>query len=282
VPALLWAAFPSTGWGQVSPVPPMPGPAPVFEDASRTRNELSQLLSRNPPSVRIVLGVDPTLLGNQQFLAPYPALAAFLSAHSEIAHNPSYYFPSAGPRRPEDLSEQTFFLWRDAVDGAAVFIGFGMAIGLITWLIRTFLDHRRWNSLARSQADFHTKLLDRFSASADLLAYIQSPAGVRFLQSTPITLDGAPRSLGAPVGRIMWSVQGGVVLIALGVGLMAVSAWVSQGAEPLRALGILGLALGGGFVLSAIIAYILSNRLGLIESGPRGDLAGAGNSGHAE
>jgi hypothetical protein len=59
----------SLGWAQA------PNPTPPFEqpDAQRTREEMRQLLDRYPPSVRTVLSVDPSLLGNQSFLAPYPA-----------------------------------------------------------------------------------------------------------------------------------------------------------------------------------------------------------------
>jgi hypothetical protein len=159
-----------------------------------------------------------------------------------------------------------------------VFVGFGMAIGLLVWLIRTFVDYRRWSRLSRVQTDVHTKLLDRFTANNDLLAYIQSPAGARFLESTPITLDAAPRSMGAPLSRILWSMQGGVVLTAGGIGLWVISGRVTQSsAEWFQALGVLGLALGIGFLVSAIISFAISHRLGLIEApppAPRTELAG--------
>ena len=91
----------SLGWAQ--PVRPAP-PVPSFEqpDAQRTRDEMSRLLARYPPSLRAVLSVDPGLLDNEPFLAPYPALVSFLNAHPEIAHNPSFYIwagPGPGPFR---------------------------------------------------------------------------------------------------------------------------------------------------------------------------------------
>jgi hypothetical protein len=141
---------------------------------------------------------------------------SFLNAHPEIARNPAFYVGEGfGPRFNRDPTMQGVDLWRDVLTGLAVFAGFGMAIGLLVWLIRTLTDYRRWSRLAKVQTDVHTKLLDRFTANEDLLAYIQSPAGAKFLQSSPITLDAAPRSVGAPLGRILWSVQGGVVLSRL-------------------------------------------------------------------
>jgi hypothetical protein len=69
-----------------------------------------------------------------------------------------------------------------------------------------------------------------------------------------------------PQGRILWSVQGGVVLIAGGIGLQVVSGRVSDASsQPLHALGVLGIALGVGFVISAIISFVISRRMGLIE-----------------
>jgi hypothetical protein len=266
VTALALQAAP--GWAQTTKAPPNA----AFEqpDAQRTHEQLSQLLDRYPPSLENVLELDPSLLTNQTFLAPYPELAAFLSAHADIAHNPSFYFNrnrarlSVGDHRSEVVD-----LWKGVLDGLGVFIAFGMAIGFVTWLIRSFIDYRRWNRLTKVQTDVHTKLLDRFSQNEDLLAYIQSPAGSKFLESSPITLDAGPRSIGAPVVRILWSIQAGLVLAAAGTGLELVSyRFTDDVTQPLHAIGVLAIAIGIGFVLSAVVSYFISRRLGLIEASP--------------
>ena len=46
------------------------------------------MLGKYPPSLGRVLKLDPTLMTNQDYLAPYPELAAFLAQHPEVAHNP--------------------------------------------------------------------------------------------------------------------------------------------------------------------------------------------------
>jgi hypothetical protein len=258
-------SVPSPGWAQA----PKSATVVTIEqpDAQRTKDELSRLLEHYPPSLRSVLALDPGLLGSQSYLASYPSLVSFLNAHPEIAHNPSYYVGEGSfPRPPQDHAAQVVDLWRNVLDGLGIFAGFAMGIGLVVWLIRTLVDYRRWNRLAKVQTEVHTKLLDRFTANNDLLAYVQSPAGSRFLQSSPIMLDAGPRSVGAPLGRILWSVQGGVVLIAGGIGLQVVSGRVADDAsQPLHALGVLGIALGLGFLVSAIISFVISQRLGLIE-----------------
>jgi len=117
------------------------------------------------------------------------------------------------------------------------------------------------------QADAHNKLLDRFTANSELIAYIESPAGQKFLQAAPIEVSTpAPKRFGAPFGRILWSVQAGVVLAAAGWAFRLISGNVEADAvQSFQALGTLGIFLGLGFVVSAVISYVLSKQLGLLE-----------------
>lgn len=243
-------------------------------DAQRTKEEFSNLIQRYPPSLKTVLALDPSLLNNPAYLSPYPALAGFLNAHPEIAHNPSFYVGEYNERRgfQQDRPTAAMELWRSVIDGTGVFLGFSLAIGVAVWLVRTIVDYRRWNRLAKVQTDVHTRILDRFTDNAELLAYMQSQPGKRFLESTPIMLDAGPRSVGAPLGRILWSVQAGLVLAAAGTGIELVSGrFTEDAAQPLQVLGALGIALGIGFVLSALISFWISNKLGLIEPPARHD-----------
>jgi hypothetical protein len=59
-------------------------------DAQHAKDELSALLEHYPPSLRGVLALDPSLLDNQSYLAPYPALVSFLNTHPEIARDPAF------------------------------------------------------------------------------------------------------------------------------------------------------------------------------------------------
>lgn len=245
-----------------------PAALALQQDANQTRQELERVLERYAPSLKQVLALDPTLITNQAYLAPYPGLAAFLAAHPEIARNPAFYL-GQGWERPRDREDRVMDLTANVLGGLAALTGFGLAIGLIAWLIRTLIDYRRWSRLAKVQTEVHTKLLDRFSSNEDLMSYIQTPAGAKFLESSPIKLDAGPRALGAPLARILWSLQGGVVLMAAGVGLWIVSGRTQgDGAEAMHAFGMLALALGVGFVISAILSYGISRKLGLIQNGP--------------
>jgi len=98
---------------------------------------------------------------------------------------------------------------------------------------------------------------------------MQTPAGKSFLESAPLSLDSPARPVGAPLARILWSVQAGVVLAAAGFGLLFVSGRVvDEVSQPLFAIGVLALAIGAGFVVSAAASFLLSRRLGLFEAPP--------------
>jgi hypothetical protein len=75
--------------------PQQPSVAVTFQgdlpNARETQQRLREIFEQHPPSVREVLRIDPTLLSRADYLASYPALAAFLQQHPEIAHNPGFF-----------------------------------------------------------------------------------------------------------------------------------------------------------------------------------------------
>jgi hypothetical protein len=246
---------------------PQGPPVALFEDtrtAQETRDQLQRLLRQYPPAVAEVLQRDPSLLNRPDYLAPYPALVAFLSQHPEVPRNPSFFFGDFRYHQPDprERANEVLAVVFGGMAGAAAFLAI---ISLLVWVIRSIIDHRRWLRLSRVQTEVHTKLMDRLTTNEELLAYIQSPAGRRFLESAPITLEGEPRQTSAPVGRILWSLQAGIVLVALGLGLwMARQNVISEVAEGFYVLGVIVMALGAGFAISAVVSYFISSRLGLM------------------
>jgi len=233
------------------------------QSADFTRNRLQQLLYQLPPNVRSVLQYDPSLLEQPDYLNPYPTLQAFLKEHPEIARNPSYFFGQPDNRRGPNPTEAL----------AAILAGTGLFIFFMTLLItvgsmaQQVVAYRRWVRQTRMQIDVHTKILDRMQSNEDLLAYVQTPAGRTFLEFAPAGPTPETRVSSAPFGRILWSVQAGVVLAALGIGLRFVQGSVPEEIIPaFTVLGIIVMSLGVGAVISAIVAYVLSSRLGLLPS----------------
>lgn len=234
------------------------------DGARATRSRLQQLLRQYPPAVGEVLQRDPSLMNRPDYLAPYPTLAAFLQQHPEIIRNPSFFLGDYQfyEERPRDRASETLQMM---LAGIGLLL-FGAAfLSVFVWVVRSVIDHRRWLRVSRIQAEVHTKLLDRLTSNEDLLAYIQTPAGRRFLESTPIELEGQPAATSAPVARIIWSLQAGIVLASLGLGFRFLQNRIDQEvAEGFNIIGTIAMALGAGFALSAIMAYLISSRLGLV------------------
>jgi len=258
----------SPGAGQVGSTP---AEASLEATAEQTREQLERILEKYPPAVGRVLKLDPSLMNNPGYMASYPLLSAYLAQHQEIVHNPGYFLenvnsPNQYFNDPKWRQRQEFY---GLLAGVAGFTAFLVITGIIVWVIRMIVTSRRWNKLSKVQYEVHSKLLDRFTSNEDLLAYMQTPAGRRFLESAPIRLPEEPRSMAAPFSRILMSVQVGIVLLLTGIGLLYVSStFIDEPAELFRVIGVVTLALGGGFLVSAVAAYALSRKLGLLDPAP--------------
>ncbi|HKY20113.1 MAG TPA: hypothetical protein VJM31_02745 [Vicinamibacterales bacterium] len=243
---------------------------PEARDARETRERLEDLLEQYPPSLREVLRIDPTLLHNDNYLSTYPVLAAFLQQHPEVAHNPGFFL---GER---EFSEQNNTpqmeaarALREVVDGFTIFAVVGMLTMGVVFLVKTVVEHRRWQRASKAQAELNNKLIDRFAASDELLAYLQSAQG-KALTDTTVLPQATSRSMDAPLGRIFWSLQAGSVLGFAGAGLLFVSSRIRDDwwmvAPTIFAFGTVVLMVGLGFLVSSLISFLLSQRLGLVRS----------------
>jgi hypothetical protein len=250
------------------PVSPPPQAQAGEQSAHDTRGELRRLLATQyPPALQQVLRLDPSLLTNQSYLEAYPALAAFIAQHPEVARNPTFFVGGDYQYEPWNSRSQAARMIGDVLAGLAFFLVFGIIASLTAWGFKTFVDYRRWLRQSKIQTDAHSKLLDRLTSNEDLLAYIQSPAGRQFLEAAPVPIGPRPQTISAPVNRILWSVQVGVILILVGSGLWYTRGFVIEEVDQvLSVLGIFNVFLGAGFVLSALVAYALSKMLGLFDT----------------
>ena len=244
-------------------------------NAQQTQQRLQELLRAYPPSLSQVLALDPTLLTNGAYLQPYPQLSNFLAEHPDVSHNPSYYFEQQirdmNRRDNDDSTTQAYRALDQIMGGVAAMIMGLAAMFSVVWIIRSVIEHRKWLRVSKTHMETHAKIMDRLTSNEELIAYMQSPAGKKFLEAAPIPLEGPRRALNAPFGRSLWSLQSGLVVGALGIGTILASErlaarnYYSIGGTPLMILGIALLAVGIGFFVSAFASYALSARLGLFE-----------------
>jgi len=126
----------------------------------------------------VVLRLDPSLLVNESYLAPYGGLSDFLAQHQEIAHNPSFFLgPSNigldGFMRSEAANSVPWAI-KETFEGLFVLLGVLGVASTIGWLLRTLSEHRRWLRLSKVQTEAHAKLMDRLTSNQDIIAYVQS------------------------------------------------------------------------------------------------------------
>jgi hypothetical protein len=254
------------------PAQSSPGFGPLLTserpDARETRDRLNEIFNQHPPSVREVLRIDPTLMYRADYIGNYPHLAAFLEQHPEVAHNPGFFI---GERNYRDEPNSPRLEAARALHNMIEFAGTTVIIITITagiiFLVKTVVEHRRWQRALKAQSELNTKLIDRFASSEDLLAYLQSPQG-KALTGAPALPQPAARAMDAPLSRIFWSLQAGAVLAFAGIGLVFVSSRMTGDVMELKpvlfAFGTVVLTIGIGFLVSSIISFLLSQRLGLV------------------
>jgi heme/copper-type cytochrome/quinol oxidase subunit 3 len=235
----------------------------VPQDADFVRDRLRDVLQSYPRSVGEILQRDPSLMTRADYMAPYPALSAFLTQHPEIVRNPEYYFEGYGSWGRQQFDPE-FEALGILLGGMAGFFVISTSLGLFAWVVKAVIQHRRWLKASTVQAEVHTKLMDRMTTNEELLNYIQSPAGRRFLESAPVRADVEAPNIAAPVGPIIFSMMMGIVLATVGVGFRLAGNYIGDDSQKaFVVVGLIILALGAGFILASLMAYLVSSRLGL-------------------
>jgi hypothetical protein len=260
--------------------------APMSEqDLATLQDQLLQLL-RTSPKLTTVVARDPSLLADQEYVnRNNPQLAQFLAQHPEIARNPDYYLftrlDGKGGRREQaleravwpDLSETSGVPYNpnlhEVVGDVAGVVAFASFLTAFFWLVRQFLENRRWSRIFKLQSEVHGRLIEKFNSPQEIATYMNTEAGRRFLEAAPIPVAFEPEQrMPNAVARVLWPLQIGIVLVLLGAGLLFLRTASPDMNIPMLVVGTVVLMPGIGFMISAGITWILAGRLGLIPESP--------------
>lgn len=228
------------------------------QSSYEVRHQLTSLVLDSAPELGTIIALQPNLLSNAEFMAAYPELAKFVAEHPEVKSRPRFFLAEFGEHgRQEGPLEQI-------MEPLAAMGGILLLVASLAWLVRTFIEQRRWSRLSKTQAEVHNKILDRFGTSTELLEYVRTPAGTKFLESAPIPLHAERPAQATPHSRVVLSIQAGVIVVAAALGMLLVSLGYSDDSgQGLFALAVIALCLGLGFIASAFVTLFLSRRLGL-------------------
>jgi len=273
------------GGAQPRATSPAPGlassaaPAPNERDVAATQTELIRLL-RLSPTLTTVVSHDPSLLSNPDYVARNnPQLAAFLTAHPEVARNPEFYLFSHLKHedgQPDEALERAVWpdvyrsqgqptsferIWSDMVP----LIAFAFGLTAIFVLARMFVENRRWSRIFKMQSDVHGKLIDKFTSNQELAAYMETEAGRKFLEAAPIPVGiEQGRPMPSAVARVLTPLQAGIVMVLLGIGLLSLRHAGPDMDTPMLFFGTMVLMPGIGFIISAGVSWLLAAKLGLM------------------
>lgn len=133
------------------------------------------------------------------------------------------------------------------------------------FVVYVIVEGYRRRSQARMVTEFHTKLLDRIGSAKEFGDFFASDAGKRFMDSLSSTEAGLPQM------RVLRSLQTGLVLLALGIGLFILTdqrTFSLEATDGLVVTATVTAAIGAGLVISTLFTYLLSWQMGLLP--PRG------------
>ena len=129
-------------------------------------------------------------------------------------------------------------------------------IGFIVWVLINGWQRRQHIKLL---TDFNSHLLDRIGSVKDFSEFLQTDGGAKFMDR--VSAAGTPSDIRM---TILHAVQTGLVLSALGAGLL-VLAWMLRARYPFgdsevfTITGVIALSLGVGFLLSGGASYRLAS-----------------------
>jgi hypothetical protein len=138
------------------------------------------------------------------------------------------------------------------------------AFFLVGFIVYTIVEGFRRRSQAKTVTEFHGRLLDRIGSAKEFGDFFASEAGRRFMDSLSATDTGSPHM------RILKSLQLGLVLLALGIGLFILTdqrTFSIEATDGLVVTATVTAAIGAGLVVSTLITYLLSWRMGLLAKG---------------
>lgn len=127
------------------------------------------------------------------------------------------------------------------------------------WAFKTLLNFIQQRQLTKLHYALQDRLLEKLGSSPEAIEYLHSNAGERMFAL-------ATKERTNPYARILSALQAGAVLCLLGIGFVTLSytSAIEDAAEGFTVIGVLGISLGLGFLVSSAAAYVFSKNWGLI------------------
>lgn len=135
---------------------------------------------------------------------------------------------------------------------------------VLGWSVWVIAVNKRRNAWGKQVSELHSKLLDRFAGSQDLIAFLEGDAGRKYFESLAFDVKDS-------LTRILNGIQLGIALAALGLSLLLVRSGQDDQLtrKTLLLIGTPATVLGIGFLVSSVISYHLCKAWGLLNKNGR-------------
>lgn len=159
----------------------------------------------------------------------------------------------------------------DSLEPIAVSVIFVTLIVSAAGVLRHGLRVRQQRLLADLRLQMQNRVLDRLERPEQLLEHLGSEEGRRWLELD----DGRPPGA---AGRILGSLQVGAVAVLVGLTLFFLQGSFEdpEVGQVLMLIGAVGAAAGVGFLMSAIAAFVLGRRWGILPESKRARISAGG------
>lgn len=149
----------------------------------------------------------------------------------------------------------------------------GIVLGIpaiLGWILRSYLNHKRFMRVAQLKAELNTKLLDKLGTDPQAIEFFKGD-----VQKELLEIRLPEPQLPSAYARMLTSVQFAAVLLSAGVACLWLRGYLysESDQDSFLFLGTVGVALGVGALLSAVSAYVIGR---MWETSRRDDKARAG------
>ncbi|RLE22588.1 MAG: hypothetical protein DRJ08_03925 [Acidobacteria bacterium] len=124
---------------------------------------------------------------------------------------------------------------------------------LTGWLFWMIVQWRQY----KYRMNVQLKMLDKVASGAELVQFVESDAGAKFIASMELPSVG-------PKDRILSAVYKAVILLVLGIAVYALRGTLDEGAVAFTILGTVLMAFGIGYIIATFISYRLASKWGMI------------------
>lgn len=150
----------------------------------------------------------------------------------------------------------------EIINGVTTALLGAVIIVCVSWIVVTVVTALKGRANTRTRAEIYNRLIDKFGTAPELIAFLQSDAGLKFIEEN--TLQPA-----APLGRILGSIQIGIVLALLGAGLLVTGNVFGESLGGdlyivLTVAGVAGLMIGIGLLIAATVSHWLCKAWGIL------------------